>query len=133
MPQTITDGAGRQIPLSGTLFSANAANFRPAKSRLITTVRAIAHVTSVRVEIRTAGINFASTFWKVRANTFQARPARAMKHFAKNRTRISAHPANEARHLGVGCIDGLLHSKLVFFPNENQICKHLQLFCVRDK
>ena len=50
MPQTITDGAGRQIPLSSTLFSANAANFRPAESRLITTVRAIAHVTNVRVE-----------------------------------------------------------------------------------
>src|SRR5215475_4807573 len=50
MPQTITDGAERQISLSSILFSANAANFRPAKSRLITTVRAIAHVTSVRVE-----------------------------------------------------------------------------------
>jgi hypothetical protein len=54
MPQTITDGAGRQIPLSSILFSANAANFRPAKSRLITTVRAIAQVTSVRVEMRPA-------------------------------------------------------------------------------
>jgi hypothetical protein len=48
MSQTIADGARRQIPLSGIHFSVNAANFRPLKSRLITNVRCIGHVTSAR-------------------------------------------------------------------------------------
>ena len=83
MPQTITDGAGRQIPLSSILFSANAANFRPAKSRLITTVRAIAHETSVRQHQR-------QHILESGGGHVSGTAARALKHFAKTEARISA-------------------------------------------
>ena len=106
MPQTITDGAGRQIPLSSILFSTTAANFRPAKSRLITTVRAIAHVTSVQFEIRPAAS--ASTFWKGEDGYVSGTAARALKHFAN--TEHEYRP--ETCHLNESVLIGMVQSKV---------------------
>jgi len=70
----------------------------------------------------------------VRADTSPARRARAMKSFEQRdwKTNIG-RCANETCHLEKGCINVLLHLKIVFFQNESQICAHVQMLGICDE
>ena len=70
----------------------------------------------------------------MRADTSPARRARAMKSFEQRdwKTNIG-RCANETCHLEKGCINVLLHLKIVFFQNESQICAHVQMLGICDE
>jgi hypothetical protein len=79
MSQTIVGCAGRQIRLNA-VFRVNAANFGPAKSRLITNVCCIAHGDERAGWKQAGSIKIARRRWKTRADAFPPWLSGAIKY-----------------------------------------------------